>query len=545
MSTASRVLRIRSLTPKMAAAAAVALCALVLAACGSKTQQQAGAPGASTPESAGQTGTTEPVSAAPAEPALAVTEASWSPDALQKLVAPIALYPDQLVGQILTASVNSQEVLDGGNWLLQNQSLKGDALTDAAQKAGLGPAMQALVQFPSVVDMMCQEIDWTRQLGAAFTSDQSAVLDAVQSLRAQAAHVGNLKSTPQQKVETRTEDNKQVIVIQPADPQIVYVPQYNPTVVYTTPPAPAAPAAGTVSTGAAVAGGLIAFGVGALVGSAIASNNCYPHWGVGAVYIGPRPFYPPAYVYRPVYGPAFRPATGYVPPPGYRYSYNNVNVNNVRVNNVNVNNNYFNQFNHNQNLSGATRNTPGAASSNPSWKGQSTYAGARASPAQQARFNEATGRPASAGPSASSSGSFAGASSRTAPGESSRSYQNEAGGAGRTRTPALANSPRSPAQANNRSPATGSSQNRTSSGAPGPGAGSSPDRGYGSSGGARDANGFSRPAQPPSASSGRQRDQAFSGATEAGGGGFARAASARGNASAGGLGHAGGGLRRP
>lgn len=543
MSRTSTAAHSPALTPRLAVLAA--LCAVLLAACGSKTQQQAGAPGANAPESA-QTGTTEPVTGGPAP---AVTEASWSPDALQQLVAPIALYPDQLVGQILAASVNSQEVLDGGNWLLQNQNLKGDGLTDAAQKAGLGPAMQALVQFPSVVDMMCQEIDWTRQLGAAFTSDQSAVLEAVQSLRTQAAHVGNLKSTPQQTVETKTEDNKQVIVIQPADPQIVYVPQYNPTVVYTTPPppVPAVPAAGTVSTGAAVAGGLIAFGVGALVGSAIASNNCYPHWGTGAVYVGPRPFYPPAYVYRPVYGPAFRPATGYVPPPGYRYSYNNVNVNNVRVNNVNVNNvnvnnNYFNQFNHNQNLSGATRNTPGAASSNPSWKGQSTYAGARASPAQQARFNEATGRPASAGPSRSSSGGFAGAASQTAPGKSPRSYQNEVGGTGSTRSPALANNPRSPARAN--SPATGLSQNRTTSGAPGASAGSSLDRGYGSSGGARNANAFSRPAQSPSASSGGQRDQAFSGATEAGGGGFARAASARGNASAGGPGHAVGGLRR-
>jgi hypothetical protein len=534
-------------TPKMAVA--VALCAALLAGCGSRTQQQAGAPGANVPESA-QTGTTEPVSAAPAEPALAVTEASWSPDALQKLVAPIALYPDQLVGQILAASVNTQEVLDGGNWLLQNQNLEGNALTDAAQRAGLGPAMQSLVHFPSVVDMMCQEIDWTRELGTAVTSDQKGVLDAVQSLRAQAAHVGNLKTTPQQTVETKTEDYKQVIVIQPADPQIVYVPQYNPTVVYTTPPPPvsAAPATGTVSTGAAVAGGLIAFGVGALVGSAIASNNCYPHWGAGAVYVGPRPFYPPAYVYRPVYGPAFRPATGYVPPPGYRYSYNNVN--NVRVNNVNVNvnNNYFNQFNHNQNLSGATRNTVGATSSSPSWKGQSAYSGASTSPAQQARFNEAMGRPASAG--------LSGTSSANRPAGSA--------GSSSTRNPALANNARPPAQANNRGPATGLSQNRTSSGAAAASTGSSLDRGYGSpvrgtadaragaraggapasGGGARGANGLSRPAQSPSGSSARQRDEAFSGATEAGGGGFARAASARGNASAGGPGHAGGGLRR-
>ena len=541
MTTAFKALHGRNLTSRLALAA---FCAVVLAACGSKTQQQAGTPAANAPEAA-QTGTTEEMSAAPAGPALAVTEASWTPDALQKLVAPIALYPDQLVGQILAASVNSQEVLDGGNWLLQNQGLEGDALTDAAQKAGLGPAMQSLVHFPSVVDMMCQEIDWTRQLGTAFTSDQTGVLDAVQTLRAQAAHVGNLKTTPQQKVETRTEDSKQVIVIQPANPQVIYVPQYNPAVVYTTPPpaVPVAPAAGTVSTGAAVAGGLIAFGVGALVGSAIASNNCYPHWGAGAVYVGPRPFYPPAYVYRPVYGPAFRPATGYVPPPGYRYSYNNVNIN--RNVNVNVNNNYFNQFNHNQNLSGATRNNVGGATSSTAWKGQSTYAGARASPAQQARFNEATGRPAGAGLAGSSSASQPGGSPRSREDSPSRSRQNPAGTAGSVRNQNQvggAGSTRNPAPANNRGPSTGVSQSRPSSGGPGSGTGSSIDRGYGS--GTRNSSGLSRPGQSPSGSSAAQRDHAFSGATEAGGGAFARSASARGNASASGPGHAGGPRRR-
>ena len=165
-------------------------CAIVLAGCRGKKQE----------ESAGD------VTRAPATaPAAAVTEAAWSPDAIDELVAPIALYPDQLVGQILAASVNAQEVLDAGNWLLENQTLKGEQLDAAAQKAGFGPAVRALVQFPTVVDMMCQEIDWTRQVGAAFTSDQKAVLDAVQRLRLQAADVGNLTTTPQQTVERKTE----------------------------------------------------------------------------------------------------------------------------------------------------------------------------------------------------------------------------------------------------------------------------------------------------------------------------------------------------
>ena len=154
----------RTPVPKLALALAWAL---VLAGCGSKEAPST----AAAPPTEG----TPAAAPAPAVPAPAVTQASWAPDELEKLVAPIALYPDQLVGQILTASVNSQEVLDGGNWLLQNETLKGDALDAAAQKAGLGPAMRALVQFPDVVDMMCQQLDWTRQLGAAFTSDTPTV----------------------------------------------------------------------------------------------------------------------------------------------------------------------------------------------------------------------------------------------------------------------------------------------------------------------------------------------------------------------------------
>ena len=216
--------------PLLKLAIAILACTLLLTAC-----SKSPSPAATAAPPAADAST-----APAAMPAAAITETSWTPDALDTLVAPIALYPDQLVGQILAASTNAQEVLDGGNWLLENQNLKGDALDAAAQKIGLGPAMRALVQFPTVVDMMCQQMDWTRQLGAAFTSDQKAVLDSIQRMRAQAAHVGNLKSTPQQKVETKTENNKTVIEVKPADPTVIYVPQYNPQVVYTTPPPPRA-----------------------------------------------------------------------------------------------------------------------------------------------------------------------------------------------------------------------------------------------------------------------------------------------------------------
>jgi Protein of unknown function (DUF3300). len=353
----------------------------VVAACGSKTEQTS-APAASDDPAA----TAAAPSPAPIVPAPAVTQASWAPDALEELLAPIALYPDALLAQILAASINAQEVLDAGNWLLQNQTLTGDALDAAAQKAGFGPATRALVQFPTVVDMMCQQIDWTRQLGSAFTSDQKSVLDAVQRLRAQAVQVGNLQSTPQQKVETKKESDKVIVEVKPADPKVVYVPQYDPQQVYTTPPpAPPPSSSGTVDTGTAVAGALLAFGVGVALGHALDDNDCYPHWSSGVVFYGPRPFYPPAYVYRPVYGPAFHPAYRYAPPPGYRHSYNNVNVN-VNRNIVVNNNNYYNRFNNNQNLRVDAPNRP------EDWRGQSTYAGTRneTTAAAQARDNQAS-----------------------------------------------------------------------------------------------------------------------------------------------------------
>jgi len=523
---------------------------VALSGCGSRTQQQAPAASAGTES---QMGTTEPASMAPAAPAVPVTQASWSPDTLEKLVAPIALYPDQLIGQILAASVNSQEVLDAGNWLLQNQSLKGDALDAAAQQAGFGPPTRALVQFPSVIDMMCQEMDWTRQLGAAFTSDQKGVLDAVQSLRAQATQVGNLKSTPQQKVETKVENDKTIIEVQPANPQVIYVPQYNPQVVYTTPPPPPPPAstAGTVSTGEAVAGGLVAFGVGMLIGSAIHSNEyCYPHWSTGVVFVGPRPFYPPAYVYHPVYGPAFRPATGYVTPPGYRYAYNNVNVDrNVNVN-VNNNSNYFNQFNHNQNLRGATQSNVSRATEsnlsgatrNPSWKGQSSYAGGHASPAQTARFDEAMGKPVTSGLSGSSTTGGRHATPGTDRVGGSGGRQNPALASTRTSSPGLGQNRTGSAAGEGRGPPQdrGYGTSNRGTGESGPGAGRNPGRpgGAGASANAGGGN-FSRAGESAVGSAAPERSGAFSGASQPGGGGFDRAASARGHASVGGGGFGG------
>jgi Protein of unknown function (DUF3300) len=309
------------------------------------------------------------------------------------LVAPIALYPDQLLAQVLTTAINPQEVLDLGNWLLENQNLRGDAMTNAVKQAGFSPSAQYLALFPQVVDNMCQQMDWTRQLGEVFQADQKVVMEAVQRKRMQAQQMGNLISSPQMTVATKQADNGQPYVeIQPADPKVVYVPQYNPVTIYNTQAAPAAAPTQTttsattksgVSTGTAVAIGLLSFGVGMAVGSAINNNNYYPYpaWGYHSVYVVNRPYYPPPY--RPPMYPGYRPVYGYHPPPNYHWYQYNVKVN------VNVNNNYYNRFNNASTLPANTRpaygnnpstlpaNTRQAAGNQPNWKGQTTYQGAR------------------------------------------------------------------------------------------------------------------------------------------------------------------------
>jgi Protein of unknown function (DUF3300) len=313
---------------------------------------------------------------------------------LDDLVAPIALYPDQLLAQVLTTAVNPQEVLDLGNWLLQNQNLRGDAMTNAAKQAGFSPSAQYLALFPQVVDNMCQQMDWTRQLGEAFQADQKGVMDAVQRKRTQARQMGNLTSSPQMTVATKQADNGQrYIEIQPADPKVVYVPQYNPVTIYNTQAAPAATPTQTtttattksgVSTGTAVAIGLLSFGVGMAVGSAINSNNYYPYpaWGYHSVYVVNRPYFSPPY--RPPVYPGYRPVYGYYPPPNYHWYQYNVKVN------VNVNNNYYTRFNNASTLPANTRPAYGnnpttlpAPGNQPNWKGQTTYQGAQPTTTQR------------------------------------------------------------------------------------------------------------------------------------------------------------------
>jgi uncharacterized protein DUF3300 len=272
---------------------------------------------------------------------------AMAPAALDELLAPIALYPDTLLAQIFAASAYPQEVMDGGNWLPDNESLKGQALQDAAKQAGFGPSMQALFLFPTVVDMMCQNFDWTKQLGSAFNTDQGAVFASVQRLRAQAAAVGNLRSTPEQNVETQTINSQKVIIIQPADPKIIYVPAYDPQVVYVQQPPPSGPTSSDVAAAA-----VFGFAAGVIVGSIFSNHSYYPYpnWGYGGIYYGGNPYRYNVYVYRPNYHyhypPGYRPGGGYRPPPNYHNGWNRPSTLPAYRGSGN---NYFNRFGGNQN----------------------------------------------------------------------------------------------------------------------------------------------------------------------------------------------------
>jgi Protein of unknown function (DUF3300) len=147
-------------------------------------------------------------------------------DALDRLLAPIALYPDQLLAQMLVCAENPGKIGALAEWLAGNPSLKGSELQDAATRSGFEPSFVALVVFPDIVNAMAGNLDATTKISQAFAADRSAVFASIQRLRTKARDAGKLKSTPQQDVETRTTSSgQQVIVIEPANPQVVYVPQ--------------------------------------------------------------------------------------------------------------------------------------------------------------------------------------------------------------------------------------------------------------------------------------------------------------------------------
>lgn len=194
-------------------------------------------------------------------------EAKIPADQLDSLVAPIALYPDQLLSQVLVASTYPLEIVQLQQWLTTNKNLKDKALADAAKKQDWDASIQALAPLPDVAKYLAENIKWTTDLGNAFLAQQSDVMDAVQRMRKKAKDSGNLKSSEQQKVETKVVESKQVIVVQQASPEVVYVPSYNPTVVYGAPAYPYPPIS-YPPPGYYAAGMAISFGIGVAMGAA-------------------------------------------------------------------------------------------------------------------------------------------------------------------------------------------------------------------------------------------------------------------------------------
>jgi Protein of unknown function (DUF3300) len=229
---------------------ALALCLLLVlgtgpfAACAQQPAQQSGA---------GYSGQGAPLTA----------------DELQQLVAPIALYPDALVAQVLGAATFPDQVEAAAGWLQQNQNLTGNNLMTVVNQQPWDPSLKALTQFPSVLENLAKNLGWTSALGEAYHTQSADVMGAIQVLRAKAQAAGNLKSGSQIVV---VQESPQTIVIQPANPQIVYVPTYNPAVVYGYPyVTPGYSSAAVVTTA------VVAFGVGIAVGAMMSGG--YYGWG--------------------------------------------------------------------------------------------------------------------------------------------------------------------------------------------------------------------------------------------------------------------------
>jgi hypothetical protein len=209
----------------------------------------------------------------------AASAAKKSPDQLDSLVAPIALYPDPLLAQVLAASTYPLEVVQAARWLKENAKLTGENLTKAAAKQPWDTSVSSMVAFPDALKLLDMNIQWTQELGNAFLDQQSDVMDAIQRMRKKAKDGGKLESSKEQKVEVKTVEQKTVIVIEPSDPQVVYVPSYSPTVVYGAAPVYAYPPV-AYPTGAVVATAAVSFGVGVMMG-AMWGGCCGGSYGYG------------------------------------------------------------------------------------------------------------------------------------------------------------------------------------------------------------------------------------------------------------------------
>lgn len=220
-----------------------------------------------------------PAGPAPAAPPPAPAAVKLPPEQLDALVAPIALYPDPVLAQALAASTYPLEIIQLQQWQLKNPTLKDKALADAVAQQPWDPSIQSLAAIPELTKRLADDIQWTTDLGNAFLAQQSDVMDSVQRMRKKAQAKGALKSNEQQKVETKVVETKEVIVVVPAKPEVVYVPVYSPTVVYGPPVYPYPPVYYPPYTPGAA---FVTFGIGVAVGAAIWGGTCCGcGWGHG------------------------------------------------------------------------------------------------------------------------------------------------------------------------------------------------------------------------------------------------------------------------
>jgi hypothetical protein len=302
----------------------------------------------------------------------ATTNAMPSADQLYQLVAPIALFPDNLLAQVLAASTFPDEVSAAYTWLQQNSSLKGQQLMQAANEQSWDPSVKGLTQFSDVLSQMATNLSWTSALGDAYFNYPQSVMNAVQVMRQRAQQSGSLKSSQQQKVTVESkppgqapapvpadstsassqtvivQPPAQTIIIQPAQPDVVYVPTYNPTVVYGA-PVPAYPG---YSTGDMVAASLLSFGVGIAVGAAISGGGGCCGWGWNSWGCG---WNNNTVVYN--HNTYISNSNTFVNRNNYNANINNINRNNINTNNINRNNVNANNINRNNlNANNANRN---------------------------------------------------------------------------------------------------------------------------------------------------------------------------------------------
>jgi Protein of unknown function (DUF3300) len=235
------------------------------------------------PGGSAQTGAPEGAPAAP----------TFKPEELEQIVAPIALYPDPLLAQIFMACTYPVEIVQAARIVQANPNLKGDQLNEELKKYDWDDSVKSLVGFPDVLNMMNEKLDWTQKLGDAFLAQQKDVMDAVQRLRAKAQAAGNLKTTEQQQVTVEPAAppttapaagappaQTTVVKIEPTNPQVIYVPTYEPTAVYGGWPYPAYPPYAYYPPGYVAGTAMLSFGVGMAVGAAV-WGGC--NWGHGEI----------------------------------------------------------------------------------------------------------------------------------------------------------------------------------------------------------------------------------------------------------------------